>query len=418
MQRQTITSKIKFIGQIKKSWTRSLHTSSNLLVSFVYKVTVKTGDKFGAGTDSNIYLRMIGALGSTDEIMIETSKNELERGTIDHYNIVSDDVGALQKIIIRHDNSGFAPGWYLDWISISDGMNKKYNFKCDDWLIKDESFGNIKLLKEEYYLAGNTTNDTEQNSNNTLGESNKIDELILSDLVDLDCLSVREKLIQDRDDFINGDTKYAFTSSQFVVNMMALFDSKDKSMNNSKLKFNKIELPHLVLSMNCPIESFITYTKLLEPKFYEFSRSVVLSQIFFKALRMMPETFNNEGTLEMLVFHNGSLNIIKPCKDDISNIYKQFNEINMIMDVLVIPKYGLNIIDTDSVCQLSQVLRAGQLVCLNIGAIQMGVDTDKELSKFFNISISCDSRFLSEEVCASLLYNCKKFIVNPELLTG
>lgn len=51
-----------------------------ILVTYFYNVTVTTGNKFGAGTDANIFLRLIGEKGSTDEIRLETKKHELERG--------------------------------------------------------------------------------------------------------------------------------------------------------------------------------------------------------------------------------------------------------------------------------------------------------------------------------------------------
>lgn len=42
---------------------------------FVYRVLVYTGDKFGAGTNANIFLNIFGELGDTGDRPLEESKN-------------------------------------------------------------------------------------------------------------------------------------------------------------------------------------------------------------------------------------------------------------------------------------------------------------------------------------------------------
>ena len=42
---------------------------------FVYRVLVYTGDKFGAGTNANIFLNIFGEQGDTGDRPLEESKN-------------------------------------------------------------------------------------------------------------------------------------------------------------------------------------------------------------------------------------------------------------------------------------------------------------------------------------------------------
>lgn len=50
-----------------------------------YKVTVRTGDMYGAGTDANVFLTIYGDLGDTGERKLaksENNKNKFERGEV------------------------------------------------------------------------------------------------------------------------------------------------------------------------------------------------------------------------------------------------------------------------------------------------------------------------------------------------
>lgn len=50
-----------------------------------YKVSVRTGDMYGAGTDANVFLAIYGDLGDTGERKLaksENNKNKFERGEV------------------------------------------------------------------------------------------------------------------------------------------------------------------------------------------------------------------------------------------------------------------------------------------------------------------------------------------------
>lgn len=56
-----------------------------------YKVSVMTGDVYGAGTDANVFLTIYGDLGDTGERKLRksaTNSNKFERGSVRKHTIV------------------------------------------------------------------------------------------------------------------------------------------------------------------------------------------------------------------------------------------------------------------------------------------------------------------------------------------
>ena len=67
----------------------------------MYNVFVYTGNKWGAGTDANVYLIMYGEQGETEKIFLKNSKtnrNKFERNACDEFEIENVDIGEPQKI--------------------------------------------------------------------------------------------------------------------------------------------------------------------------------------------------------------------------------------------------------------------------------------------------------------------------------
>jgi len=60
----------------------------------------------------------------------------------------------IQRIIIRHDNSGFVPAWFLDKV-IESGLGESWYFPCGRWLTKDEDDGQI--LREILVVKSDVT---------------------------------------------------------------------------------------------------------------------------------------------------------------------------------------------------------------------------------------------------------------------
>lgn len=70
-----------------------------------------------AGTDSNIYITLMGQYGSSKKIHLvdpSSDKKLFEKGSVDKFRIRIPGVGELKRIRIEHDGKGFAAGWFLD----------------------------------------------------------------------------------------------------------------------------------------------------------------------------------------------------------------------------------------------------------------------------------------------------------------
>lgn len=60
---------------LRLTWCKSCFT-----VSYYYDIMLHTGNRFGAGTDANVYLKLHGEKGSSEEIKLPAKKGDLERG--------------------------------------------------------------------------------------------------------------------------------------------------------------------------------------------------------------------------------------------------------------------------------------------------------------------------------------------------
>ncbi|XP_074850459.1 lipoxygenase homology domain-containing protein 1 isoform X1 [Carettochelys insculpta] len=103
-----------------------------------YKISVFTGDVYGAGTDANVFLTIYGDLGDTGERKLsksETNSNKFERAQEDKFTIQAVDLGIIYKIKIRHDNTMLNADWYLEKVEIVDDTTEEsYLFLCERWL--------------------------------------------------------------------------------------------------------------------------------------------------------------------------------------------------------------------------------------------------------------------------------------------
>ncbi|XP_030114351.4 lipoxygenase homology domain-containing protein 1 isoform X9 [Taeniopygia guttata] len=149
-----------------------------------YKISVFTGDIYGAGTDANVFLNIYGDLGDMGERKLsksETNFNKFERGQEDTFTIQAVDLGILYKIKIRHDNSMFSPDWFLEKVEILDETTEEsFIFLCERWLSKKKEDKKIeRTLYEQSYdgernsLDGSSLSVSSQESNANLKEPKK-----------------------------------------------------------------------------------------------------------------------------------------------------------------------------------------------------------------------------------------------------
>ncbi|XP_054673049.1 oxygen-regulated protein 1 isoform X1 [Grus americana] len=110
-----------------------------------YTIKVYTGDKRGAGTDANVHIILFGNEDKSEVFQLSQSlehRNPFERGRVDTFKIKTKKLGSLHSIEIGHDGKGFASGWFLEKVEITDASrNSVYCFNCNRWLAEDESDG-------------------------------------------------------------------------------------------------------------------------------------------------------------------------------------------------------------------------------------------------------------------------------------
>nr|XP_019954598.1 PREDICTED: lipoxygenase homology domain-containing protein 1-like [Paralichthys olivaceus] len=117
-------------------------------VEVVYSATVVTGDTQYAGTDTNIFLTVFGANGSTEEMLLPKNEIRFERGQEDTFNLEIDDIAPLKKIRVRIDGSGSRPDWFLDSILMRNLTTEDvYLFTYENWLSKTKGPKRTKVCE-------------------------------------------------------------------------------------------------------------------------------------------------------------------------------------------------------------------------------------------------------------------------------
>lgn len=105
-----------------------------------YRVSVKTGDIDSAGTDADIFITLKGTNGTSNEVELDSPRDDFERGNTDRFIIeTTRNVGTLKQIVVRSDNSGKYAEFFLERVTVMDiDTNRTYNFPCNKWLNKNQ----------------------------------------------------------------------------------------------------------------------------------------------------------------------------------------------------------------------------------------------------------------------------------------
>ncbi|RDD41325.1 Lipoxygenase homology domain-containing protein 1 [Trichoplax sp. H2] len=119
-----------------------------------YHVYVSTGDVICGGTDTRVYLTIIGQRGDSGRRELFYSHNhanKFEQGQTDVFIIEAVSLNDLTSIKIGHTEHGAGAGWFLDKVLITEGDDKNaknYEFPCHRWL--DEGQDDGKIERELY----------------------------------------------------------------------------------------------------------------------------------------------------------------------------------------------------------------------------------------------------------------------------
>ena len=95
---------------------------------YTYTIKIKTGDVQYAGTDATVRIwingRRNGGFATLGKwfILDDPNRNDFERNTYDNFYINTDILlTELTEMVLKHDNTGSKPGWYVEYVDVFGG---------------------------------------------------------------------------------------------------------------------------------------------------------------------------------------------------------------------------------------------------------------------------------------------------------
>ena len=132
-------------------YSEKIYSSTNKLAEYIIKLY--TGDVAYSGTDANVFMKLFGTKGSSEEIALNEliPRNAFESGNIDYIKLACNDLGNIIKVKIWHDDKWLGDGWFLNKVIIKNlKTEKEYKFPYYSWLDKsaDPKSTQIELKTE------------------------------------------------------------------------------------------------------------------------------------------------------------------------------------------------------------------------------------------------------------------------------
>lgn len=118
---------------------------------YLYEITVFTGDKEAAGTDSKVFFILSGDDDETGvRSLADPARKVFTRGGKDVFVLsTARRLGSLNFLRIWHDNSGkgSSRSWFLSYIVVKDVQTKeRFEFICNKWLAVEKGDGIVERL--------------------------------------------------------------------------------------------------------------------------------------------------------------------------------------------------------------------------------------------------------------------------------
>ncbi|MFY0565420.1 lipoxygenase family protein [Archangium lansingense] len=107
-------------------------------MSVEYKITIRTSDRLGAGTDGEISVVLIGTHGESEQHKLDKRfHNDFEAGSVDTFELVTQELGEL--LALRFTNTkGLTADWLLDSAEITSG-EKSWYFPHFRWVLSNST---------------------------------------------------------------------------------------------------------------------------------------------------------------------------------------------------------------------------------------------------------------------------------------
>jgi len=107
-------------------------------MTVAYTVTIRTDSRFGAGTDGEISIVLVGSNGESEKHMLDKRfHNDFEAGSEEVYELQSRDLGEL--LLLRFTNSnGLTGDWLLDSVQVTAG-DRSWYFPYFRWILSNST---------------------------------------------------------------------------------------------------------------------------------------------------------------------------------------------------------------------------------------------------------------------------------------
>jgi len=91
---------------------------------------------------------------SSAEIRLDTpNHNDFETGHHDSFIVTAQQFDSVEKIVLRHDNTSFGPGWYVGELSIMElSSGVTWRVTANRWIALDEEDGRLRVEFEANLL--------------------------------------------------------------------------------------------------------------------------------------------------------------------------------------------------------------------------------------------------------------------------
>ncbi|MGM0401007.1 MAG: protein kinase domain-containing protein [Chloroflexota bacterium] len=63
------------------------------------------------------------------------------------FTVTGNLIGDIQKVCLKHDNSGTSPDWYVSWVEVDDDSEDPVKFTFDRWIAEDKEDGNLEACR-------------------------------------------------------------------------------------------------------------------------------------------------------------------------------------------------------------------------------------------------------------------------------
>jgi hypothetical protein len=119
-----------------------------------YWVVTRTGENNGAGSDADVEIKLIGTKGETGFVVLDNPGDDREKGDADIYVLNLNDIGDVQKAVIRAREESAKPDgpqWFLDRVTVRNVSD--LGIPREATLILNAPVGNIREKRRRFENA-------------------------------------------------------------------------------------------------------------------------------------------------------------------------------------------------------------------------------------------------------------------------